>query len=99
MEVRERRMPPPELGSVLRAARERAGLGARETARRAGLSAGYVTNLEKGARRPSRSVALRLADVLDMGEGERAVMLAGSVADAGRDHPWRRSFKPHRTLS
>lgn len=98
MDVRERRTPPPGFGPMLRAARKRVGLGVRETARRAGLSAGYLVNLERGDRSPSRSVAQRLADTLDMDEAERAALLAGSVADAGRDHPWRQSFKPRRTL-
>ncbi|MCX5170567.1 helix-turn-helix domain-containing protein [Streptomyces antibioticus] len=94
MDVRERRTPPPEFGPMLRAARERAGLGVRETARQAGLSAGYLTNLEHGSRSPSRSTAQRLADTLGMDEDERARVLAVAVSDAGRDHPWRQSFKP-----
>lgn len=87
--IRERRTPPEGLGPMLRAARERAGLGVRETARRAGLSSGYVADLEANRRTPSRTVAEQLADVLTLSEGDRTLVLAAAVDDAGRDHPWR----------
>ncbi|MEV7600039.1 helix-turn-helix transcriptional regulator [Kitasatospora sp. NPDC089797] len=53
--LRERRVPPPELGRVLRAARQRAGLGLRELGRLVRLSPGYLVNLESGLRCPSRT--------------------------------------------
>lgn len=87
--LRERRVPPPELGGVLRAARQRAGLGLRELGRLVGLSPGYLVNLEGGLRCPSRTVAVRLADALGLAEGERAVLMGAAVGDAGLDHPWR----------
>ncbi|MEH0551229.1 helix-turn-helix domain-containing protein [Streptomyces sp. B21-101] len=87
--VRERRTPPEGLGQLLRGARERAGLGVRETARLATLSSGYVSDLEANRRRPSRTVANRLADVLGLDDDGRAQVLAASVDDAGRDHPAR----------
>lgn len=76
---------------MLRAARERAGLGVRETARKAGLSSGYVADLEAGRRCPSVTVAQRVAEVLDLGEAERAQLLAAAVTAAGRDNPLRTS--------
>ncbi|WP_367326356.1 helix-turn-helix domain-containing protein [Streptomyces sp. HUAS ZL42] len=82
---------------MLRAARERAGLGVRETARGAGLSSSYVTYLEAGARCPSRTVAQRLADVLSLNEQERSQLYAAAVTDAGRDHPWRAARRPEPT--
>lgn len=87
--VRQRRQAPEGQGKMLRAARERAGLGVRETARKAGLSSGYVADLEAGRRCPSITVAQRLADAVDLSGVEREQLLAAAVTDAGRDHPWR----------
>ncbi|MFG2473543.1 helix-turn-helix domain-containing protein [Streptomyces fagopyri] len=87
--VRERRLPPEGLGQLLRSARERAGLGVRETARRSGLSGGYVSDLEAGRRCPSLTVAQQLADTMGLTEDERAQLLAAAVTDAGRDYPGR----------
>ncbi|WPO69927.1 helix-turn-helix transcriptional regulator [Streptomyces sp. KN37] len=89
MEIRQRRTPPDGLGSMLRAARERAGLGLRHAARRADLSGGYMAHLEEGSRCPSRTVAARLADVLELDDDERAQLYAAAVTDAGADHPAR----------
>lgn len=90
MEIRERRTPPTEFGPTLRDARERAGLGPAETARRAGVTASYLAKLERGARCPSVTVAERLAAVLGLDDGQHAAVLAGAVNDAGADHPARR---------
>ncbi|NMI57105.1 MULTISPECIES: helix-turn-helix transcriptional regulator [unclassified Streptomyces] len=87
--IRERRTPPESLGPMLRAARERAGLGVREAARRTGLSSGYMANLEAGGRCPSRTVAERLAAVLELDDDEQAQLYGAAVTDAGRDHPAR----------
>lgn len=89
MEIRQRRTPPEGLGPMLRAAREGAGLGVREAARRAGLSSGYVAHLEAGDRCPSRTIAARLAAVLELDDDEQAQLYAAAVTDAGRDHPAR----------
>ncbi|WP_269857946.1 helix-turn-helix domain-containing protein [Streptomyces sp. RPT161] len=87
---RKRHTPPPELGPLLAAARQRSGLGLRETARRAGLNHQYLQRLETGQRVPSMSVAKVLAEVLALDEAERAVLLAAALPDAGRDYPGRR---------
>ncbi|MGW3846888.1 helix-turn-helix transcriptional regulator [Streptomyces fagopyri] len=85
---------PDGLGSLLRAARERAGLGLRQAGRLAGISGGYLANLEAGARCPSRSVAERLADLLLLDDEEREQLRAAAVTDAGRDSPWRAARQP-----
>lgn len=94
VEIRQRRTPPAGLGPMLRAARERAGLGQREAARRAGLSPGYVRHLEDGSRCPSRTVAEQLATTLGLDDGEQAQLYAAAVTDAGRDHPGRVNLCP-----
>lgn len=96
--IRQRRTPPAELGPMLRAARERAGLGLRQAARRAGLSPGHVVHLEVGSRCPSRSVAEQLAAVLELDDDEQAQLYAAAVRDAGRDHPWHAAQQPGPTL-
>ncbi|WP_406462316.1 helix-turn-helix domain-containing protein [Streptomyces sp. NBC_01622] len=88
--VRERRTPPEGLGPLLRSARERAGLGLREAAREAGVSSGYLANLEAGTRSPSATVASRIADALSLDEAQRGQLLTAAVTDAGADHPARR---------
>ncbi|MFF7021957.1 helix-turn-helix domain-containing protein [Streptomyces klenkii] len=90
MDIRERRIPSPSFGPALRAARERTGLGLRETARRAGVSAGYLANLEAGRRSPSTAALSALTDVLGPTDAERAALAEAAVDDAGRDHPARR---------
>jgi transcriptional regulator with XRE-family HTH domain len=72
---------------MLRTARERAGLGVREAARQAGLSPGYVAHLEAGDRCPSRTVAARLAAVLELDDEERAQLCAAAITDAGQRSP------------
>jgi cytoskeletal protein RodZ len=87
--IRVRRTPPEGLGSMLRTARERTGMGLRQAARRTDLSPGYMAHLEAGDRCPSRTVAARLAVVLELDDDEQAQLYAAAVTDAGRDHPWR----------
>jgi len=74
---------------MLRAARQRRGLGLRELARSAGISKSHIFNLEAGCSCPSRSLALRLVEVLELTSTEQERLLAGAVDDAGRDHPAR----------
>lgn len=54
------------IGEQLRAARVGAGLSLRETARRAHVNAGYLSQIEHGARMPSRPVLAALARVLGL---------------------------------
>ncbi|MFF3891791.1 helix-turn-helix transcriptional regulator [Streptomyces sp. NPDC001812] len=74
---------------MLRAARERAGLGQQEAARRAGLTQGYVWLLENGRRTPSMAVAELLADALALTLEECRTLYGAAVDDAGRSHPAR----------
>ena len=90
--LRERRTPPLAVGVMLRAARERAGLGVRETGRRAGITHTHVIGLERGARCPSVVVAEVLAVVLDLDSVEQAQLASAAVDDAGRSHPRRRAL-------
>jgi transcriptional regulator with XRE-family HTH domain len=87
--IRERRTPPEGLGPMLRAARERAGMGQRETARRAGVSQGHLWLLEAGQRVPSAIVAEDLAAALTLTAEEREQLRAAAVDDAGRSNPAR----------
>jgi transcriptional regulator with XRE-family HTH domain len=84
-----RRLPPEDLGPMLRRARVRSGFGLRDTARRIGISHGYLFALESGERCPSSTIAGALTEVLGLSVGESAILSAASVTDAGRDHPWR----------
>ncbi|WP_042400360.1 helix-turn-helix domain-containing protein [Streptacidiphilus carbonis] len=93
--IRERRLPPPELGPMLAAARMRAGLRGREAARLLGLSQSYLVRLESGQRVPSMTVAGRLAERLGLSEDERAALLTAAVDDAGADHPARTTAATH----
>jgi transcriptional regulator with XRE-family HTH domain len=81
---RERRTPPAAVGVMLRAARNRAGLGVRETARRAGIVHSHLIGLEQGTRCPSAAVAEALAIVLDLDPAERTLLASAAVNDAGR---------------
>jgi transcriptional regulator with XRE-family HTH domain len=91
MGLTTRRTPPPWLGELIRTARMRAGLRGREGARLAGISPGFLCDLEVGRSCPSTSVARALAEAFKMTEAEREPLLAAAVSDAGRDHPLRRS--------
>jgi transcriptional regulator with XRE-family HTH domain len=87
--VRQRRIPPPGLGAMLRRARIRRSLGQKEAGRLAGLSQGYLCHLEHGRRLPSMVVAEALACVLQLTEAERQQLYGAAVTDAGRCHPAR----------
>jgi transcriptional regulator with XRE-family HTH domain len=92
-----RRLPPPELGPMLSDARERAGLGLREAARRAGIRHGYLRDLEGARRTPSSAVAAALADVLGLGESERARLTEAALDGIGYARPGRvRVLEPGR---
>lgn len=88
-EFRVRRTPPPGFGPAIAAGRAAAGLGLREAARRIGIAPSYLRGLEAGTRCPSVSVAQCIADALGLDDPGRAVIFAGAVSDAGRDHPRR----------
>jgi predicted ATPase/DNA-binding XRE family transcriptional regulator len=65
------------LGPMLRALREDAGLSQEELAERAGLSPHAISALERGTRtRPYPHTLRSLATALDLGEDQRAALLA-----------------------
>jgi len=78
-----RTLPPPELGPMLRDARERAGLGLREAARRAGIQHGYPRDPEGACRSPSSAVAAALASNLGLDESERAQLAEAALDGIG----------------
>lgn len=84
-----RRVPPAELGPILRAARARAGFGLREAARDIGISSGYLADLERGIRCPSVPVAADLHRVLHLTNDEARLLAASAVEGRGRAHPYR----------
>ncbi|MEY9894263.1 DNA-binding XRE family transcriptional regulator [Catenulispora sp. MAP5-51] len=86
-----RRVPPPELGPMLKAARARAGLGLREAAHSVGITHSYLIALERGARSPSIEIASRLTEVLQLSGEESVAVFAASVPDCGPSHPLRLS--------
>lgn len=57
------------IGSVIRAAREAVGLDAKELARRAGIHAVTLSNIETGKKAARFDTILRLADVLGIDTG------------------------------
>lgn len=83
-----RRVLPPEVAALLRAARGRAGLSVRLLAVAVGIGENYVTGMEQRTRRPTVAVASRLADVLGLADDERAALLAV----AGDARPARKRF-------
>src|SRR3977135_2863418 len=83
-----RRTPPSDLGPMLRCARVRSGLGLRDTARRIGISHGYLFALESGERCPSSTIAAALTAILGLAVDQAAILSSAAVTDAGRDHPW-----------
>jgi transcriptional regulator with XRE-family HTH domain len=87
--IRQRRTPPSGLGQMLRSARTRRGLGQGEAGRLAGLSQGYLSNLERGQRSPSMAVAEALANVLQLSLPECQQLYGAAVTDAGRCNPQR----------
>lgn len=89
MPVRERRIPPPGLGELVRTARMRHGWRLREAARIMQISASYLCRIETGERCPSTVVAHRLAEMLPMTESERTELFAAALPNVGRDHPSR----------
>lgn len=79
MDVRQRRVPPAELGPMLNRARLRAGLRGTEAARLVGISRQYLVRLESGQRCPSVDVAERLVEVLGIDGADRVLLLEAAV--------------------
>lgn len=58
--------PPGDLGAQLRAARERAGLSVRELARRIGVSASLLSQVERGLAQPSVGTLWAVVTALEL---------------------------------
>lgn len=83
--IRERRIPPAEVGPMIAAARLRAGYRGAQCARAVGISRAYLVMLESGQRSPSATVAQSLASALKLTDDERSCLIAASVAQVGKD--------------
>jgi transcriptional regulator with XRE-family HTH domain len=82
------------LGQLIRARRESAELSQRELGRSLGVTASHIAYIESGARRPSRTVVLRLARALGINRQELILAafpeLAPSTAPtADHQQAWR----------
>lgn len=77
-----------ELGLLLRGYRRRMNLTKAQLAQRAGVSASFVTYIEKGQRRPSLTMLTRLMQALDLTASERrALFRAGGYQPMGEIVP------------
>ena len=70
----------PHLGRAVRLARTARGLKRREVAQRTGLTYPYLSQIERGVRRPSSRVLRMIADALDM-PADELVSMGDSAAD------------------
>ena len=87
----------PVLGAEIRAARERAGLGVREAARRLRIEHSYLIALERGERAPSAWTAGRLIEVLAL-QGPTADLIQrfGRRVEAGIEERRQSAARPRR---
>lgn len=89
VEAPVRQAPPADLGALLRSVRIRTGVGLRAAARTAGISHGYLRDLETGKRCPSVAIVAELLRVLPFTDEEAAILTAAGLPDRGRSHPLR----------
>ena len=83
-------MPPdstPSFDSLLKRLRRAASMTQMELATRAGFSAVYISMLERGARRPTRTTAALLADALNISAQERRRRRWLQLLSCNRGHP------------
>ncbi|HZU12362.1 MAG TPA: tetratricopeptide repeat protein [Chloroflexota bacterium] len=85
----------PTVGQLLQRARQRAHLTQAELGERTGYSTNYISKLERDQRRPPTVALDRIADVLDLDDGERAALrtarrLTGVAASSLPSQPSRR---------
>lgn len=84
-----RRVPPAELGPLLRQARVGCGLSLRECGRLVGVSHSHVRGIEAGRYCPSVAVAEVLAEVLCLDGELRSALLSAAVPEVGYSKPGR----------
>lgn len=76
------RLPVPDLGGYLREQREAAQLSLRQAAKAAGISNPYLSQIERGLRRPSAEILQQLAKGLRI-SAEQLYVRAGILDDSG----------------
>lgn len=74
------RLPVPDLGSYLREQRESAQMSVRQVAKAAGISNPYLSQIERGLRRPSADILQQLAKGLRI-SAEQLYVRAGILDD------------------
>ena len=77
-------MSSPSLGSILRKRRQQLELTQQHVAREVGVRANYVGYIERDMRRPSTSVLVKLARVLDLDREELFFLAHPSIRPAAR---------------
>lgn len=75
----------PEIGEFIKQHRQRANLSLRRLAERAGVSNPYLSQIERGIRRPSAEILKRLSRALEI-SAETLYTRAGLI-DEGRETP------------
>ncbi|MDQ3358049.1 MAG: helix-turn-helix domain-containing protein [Actinomycetota bacterium] len=80
------RLPVPDLGGYLREQREAAQLSLRQAAKAAGISNPYLSQIERGLRRPSAEILQQLAKGLRI-SAEQLYVRAGILDDSGAGVP------------
>lgn len=81
----ERPRTVPDVGEFIREQRERADLSLRRLAERAGISNPYLSQIERGMRRPSAEILKRLSRALEI-SAESLYTKAGLI-DEGPEPP------------
>lgn len=85
------RLPVPDLGAYLREQRESAQMSVRQVAKAAGISNPYLSQIERGLRKPSAEILQQLAKGLRISAEQlyiRAGILDERVAGAPADPPF-----------
>ncbi|WP_114905652.1 helix-turn-helix domain-containing protein [Ornithinimicrobium murale] len=85
------RLPVPDLGHYLREQREAAQMSVRQVAKAAGISNPYLSQIERGLRKPSAEILQQLAKGLRISAEQlyvRAGILDDSVAGAPVAQPY-----------
>ncbi|AMM34446.1 Transcriptional regulator, XRE family [Sinomonas atrocyanea] len=88
LDPRARSTAHGDIGGRIRAARLEIGLPLRELARRLGISAGHISQVERGLVKPSISLIYSIADILGLGVGDlfspESVSASGSAEGVAR---------------
>lgn len=80
------RLPVPDLGHYLREQREAAQMSVRQVAKAAGISNPYLSQIERGLRKPSAEILQQLAKGLRI-SAEQLYIRAGILDDSATGEP------------